>query len=228
MKLNNSLVVGFMLLSASLAGAATTAYTFATGTTATSSGIANSAGVAFQNSANAAFAGPGTIAWGYFTISDAAISSANQASTLISAFQNWNLAGTSVFASPGPGATSNRGTFTFNPSARDLTTIGGDAFANKNMYVFVGNGNSFAASTEFLVLKTNFTFDPAESGVSLFAKTINTGNSTVLIGNQVANVFTTGGDTSQTPGWNTVALVPEPSVALLGALGIFGLVRRRR
>ena len=29
-------------------------------------------------------------------------------------------------------------------------------------------------------------------------------------------------------GWQLVNAVPEPSVALLGALGIFGLVRRRR
>lgn len=208
--------------------AATTTYTWTTGTTSTSNGIQNSAGLAYQNSANPSFAGPGVISWGYFNITDAQITAATQASTLVSAFQNWNT-GTGTFAAPGP--TGNRGTFNFNAAARDLQTGGsGEPFQNKNMYVFVGNGATFGASTEFLVLKTSFTFDPAESGPTAFTKTITSVNSSALFGSAVANVFTTNADVSTTPGWQTAAFapVPEPSAALLGAVGAIGLLRRRR
>lgn len=210
------------------ASAVTTLYTFATGTTDTSNGIVNSAGLAYQNSASASFAGPGVVAFGYFSITDAQITGAASAATLASAFNNWNTAGTNIFASPGPAG--NRGTFTFNAAARDLTTATGDTFAGKNMYAFVGNGTTFATSSEMLVLKTTFTFDAAEFGPTAIAKTITVGNSSILYGNSVANVFTTTADTSTTPGFQTKTFgaVPEPSAALLGAIGALGLFRRRR
>jgi hypothetical protein len=212
-------------LSAGSLHAATTLYTWTTGTTATSSGIQNSAGLAYQNSVSPSFAGPGVISWGYFNITDAQITAASTAATLVNAFQNWNT-GTGTFAAPGPGG--NRGTFNFNAAARDLQTGGGnEVFQNKNMYVFVGNGTTFALSTEYLVLKTTFTFDPVESGPTAFTKTITSANATPLFGSAVANVFTTNADVSTTPGWQTAA-VPEPSAALLGAIGVLGLLRRRR
>jgi hypothetical protein len=220
-----------LLVAAGLAPAAysaTTTYTFTGGTTALSNGIANASGVAFQNSSNPAFAGAGTIAWGIFSITDSQISAAASASTLISAFSNWNGV-TSTFNSAGPSGA--RGVFNFNAAARDLTVAGptgGADFAGKSMYVFVGNGTSFALSNQFLVLKTTFTFNTAESGPTAFTKTLTRSNATTLIGTEVANVFTTTADTSTTPGWNTAALVPEPSAALLGAVGALGLLRRRR
>jgi hypothetical protein len=218
------------LVTFALAGsvsAVTTTYTWTTGTTATSNGIANSAGLAFQDSTNVSFAGPGSVSWGYFNITDAEITGATSASTLVNAFQNWNNT-IGKFAAPGP--TGNRGTFNFNAAARDLGAgQSGEAFANKNMYVFVGNGTTFGASTEFLVLKTNFTFNPAESGPTAFTKTLSTSTVTdVLFGTTTTNVFTTNSDASQTPGWRTAAPVPEPSAALLGAIGALGLLRRRR
>ncbi len=218
------------LLFAGVAYSATTTYTWTSGTTATSTGIANAAGVAYQNSANVAFAGPGIISWGYFNISDAAITAATSASTLVSNFVNWNTAPVQgTFAAPGPGATSNRGTFNFNAAARDLQPGGtGEDFATKNMYVFVGSGTTFAGSSEFLVLKTNFTFDAGESGPTAFVKTMTSANSSVLFGTTTTNVFTTGADASQNAGFRTAPVVPEPSAALLGALGALGLLRRRR
>ena len=222
--IRNLMIVAAAIFAGNL-HAATTTYTWTTGTTATSNGIQNTAGLAYQNSISASFAGPGVISWGYFNISDAQITGAASASTLVNAFQNWNTAGTGTFAAPGPGG--NRGTFNFNAAAADLQTGGaGAAFQNKNMYVFVGSGATFATSGEFLVLKTTFTFDAAESGPTAFLKTITTSNATPLFGSAVANVFTTTTDASQTPGWQTA--VPEPSAALLGAIGALGLLRRRR
>ena len=222
--IRNLLLVAAAIFAGNL-HAATTTYTWTTGTTATSNGIQNAAGLAYQNSTSASFAGPGVISWGYFNISDAQITGASSASTLVNAFQNWN-GGTGTFAAAGPGG--NRGTFNFNAAARDLQTGGtGDAFQNKNMYVFIGSGATFGTSGEFLVLKTTFTFDAAESGPTAFLKTITTSNATPLFGSSVANVFTTTADASQTAGWKT-APIPEPSAALLGAIGALGLLRRRR
>lgn len=215
----------FAILLTACANAATTIYTLNTGTTATSSGIANSAGLQFQNNSTVAFAsaGPGVISFGYFDITDEQISAAALSSTLTSSFNNWNTSGVSRFNSPGP--TQQRGVFSITAAARDIVTAG---FAGENIYVFVGNATTYELSTEFLVLKTTFTFNDTEFGALPFTKTINTGNSSALIGTQVANVFTTGSDASQTPGWNTAVLVPEPSTSLLGALGALALLRRRR
>lgn len=248
-----SLIVLAAGLAAPFAHAATTTYNFGSGsgasvtTGAAVNGIANSAGKAFQNSVDPAFAGAGTIAFGYFNITDAAITAATSSATLITAFQNWNVTAglvgvTSQFAAPGPGATSNRGVFTFNANARNLQTTGGTAaeiaFQDKNMYAFIGNGLTYAASTEFLIIKTNYTFDAAQSGITVFQKPLTyAATSSILVGTAVANVYTNGADatagalgtpSATTPGWQTAALVPEPSAALLGAIGALGLLRRRR
>jgi len=212
---------------ASTADGATTLYNFTTGATATANGTQDSSGKAFQNSLNVTFAGAGTVAFGYFSISDAAITAATAVTTLTGSFNNWNTAGTNVFNAPGPGATGARGTYNFNAAARDLTTLGGDAFAGKFMYAFIGNGLTFAGSTEFLVLKTTFTFNTAESGPTAIVKTITAANSSALFGTAVTNVFTTNADVSPTPGWQTAA-IPEPSAAVLCAIGVLGLLRRRR
>lgn len=224
MKLTKLLVAAVALCS--FANAATTIYTVTTGSTATSSGIANSAGLQFQSASTAAFtsAGPGVVGFGYFNIDDSALSAATNVTTLTSAFQNWNSNGTGAFNQPGP--TQQRGVFSQTAAARDIAGAG--EFANKFMYVFVGNAATYAASTEFLILKTAFKFDTAESGPTAFAKTVTTANSSVLVGSQVLDVRTTGTDASATPGWRTAVLVPETSTMLLGALGALGLLRRRR
>lgn len=217
------------VLTVASSDAATTSYQFTTGTTAASNGIINGvSGKAFQNSVSATYAGPGTVGVGYFNITDAAILAATSPATLISAFQNWNTNGTSTFNAPG--AVGNRGVFNISPAAaRDLQTGGsGAGFQDKAMYVFVGNGATYAASTQFLVLKSTYTFNPAESGVTTYAKTFTTANSAALIGSSVADVKTTNTDATVTPGWSTAALIPETSTALLGALGALGLLRRRR
>ena len=206
-------------------GAATTIYTVTTGTSATSNGIANSAGLQFQNASVPAFvsAGPGTVGFGYFNITDAAITAATSGATLVTAFQNWNTNGTGTFNSPGP--TQQRGVFAQTAAARDIVTAG---FDTKNMYVFVGNGTTYANSTEFLVLKSAFLFDQAESGPTAFSKTITTANSSILFGTSASDVRTTSADASVTPGWRTAVPVPEPSTSLLGAIGALALLRRRR
>jgi hypothetical protein len=216
-----------LALSASFASAATTLYTVTTGSTATSAGVANKDGLQFQSSSVAAFtsAGPAVVSFGYFSITDLEIGAATSMSTLTSAWKQWNGA-TTTFAAPGP--SQFRGVFSSAATARDLSLPANSDFASKNMYVLIGNGTTYANSDQALVLKTSFIFDPLETGPTAFSKTITTLNSSALFGSQVLDVRTTATDASATPGWRTAAFVPEPSAALLGAIGALGLLRRRR
>lgn len=218
------IIAAAFALSAAFSSAATTLYTVTTGTTVTSSGIANSAGLQFQSNSVVAFtsAGPGVVSFGYFSITDAQITAAPNVGTLTGSWNMWN-ASTSSFAQPGP--SQFRGVFSSAATARDMSIDTG--FATRNMYVFIGNGTTYANSTEVLVLRTSFLFNASQTGPTAFVNTITTGNSSALLGTVVADVRTTSADTSVTPGWRTGA-IPEPSAALLGALGALGLLRRRR
>ena len=217
MTLHYSLVAVAALFAVNSASAAL--YTLTTGSSATASGIVNSAGVAFQNSANAAFAGPGYVSFGTFVgMTDAEIVGASF-NDLVAAFRVFGTGGTFT----APGLSANRGTF----SRAENVAVAGSIFAGMPIYVFAGNAaGDLAASAEFLLLKTAWTFDPAQDADPLpRTLTIDTTNTQTLFGTIVPDVRTTGTDASATPGW---MMVPEPSVALLGALGVFGLLRRRR
>lgn len=188
---------------------------------ADSNGFGNSAGIAFQNSASPTFAGPGVVAFGTFSISDAQISGALAGETLVSAFSGFGSSSTGAFVAPG--LTGARGTFSRNSTGTVGTELNGDF-----IYLFVGNGTTFANSTEFAVLKTSLTFNSADdetpTPVSLV---VSAANSTVLVGGTTSDIRVTNADGTATLGFTTVA-VPEPSAALLGLLGAVGLIRRRR
>jgi hypothetical protein len=93
------------------------------------------------------------------------------------------------------------------------------------IHLFVGLVNSPTAGVEWVILRTNanaaFPADVTGTGAVTFAATL---PSTVT--------FVAKGDPSSGYGLsgttNTINLVPEPSTALLGLLGLAGLIRRRR
>lgn len=113
-----------------------------------------------------------------------------------------------------------------------ITGLTNSSFIGKGIYVVMGNQPTLAASTELLIAKSGtfaadapvfaytFTFDQAGGG----------GNANILWGSTNTNTGAIGGGTSQ-PAFSTlgVGAVPEPSRAMLAAMGLFaGLVRRRR
>ncbi len=206
-------------------------YNVLNGSAATSNGIASS-GLISNPSAPAAtgtFTGyfnttnPGVYTFGYFSITDDNITSATSISTLANAFVQFGTA-TDVFNSGGA-PTNQRGLFAHSQSA----TVTGSAFSDKNIYLFVGNGTSFSNSTELLVLKNASKFTDAQDAVPTAQNiTFSTTTSTLLFGVNLADVRTTGTDSSVTPGWGTAAPVPEASTSLLGAIGALALLRRRR
>ena len=226
------------ILALSVVGLATSycaVYNVTTGTLATSNGIASSGGLVSNPSASPAtgtftgYQAPGTagiVAFGIFSsLSDAQITGAadfaNGLSILSNAFVQFGAAGT--FNTAGP--TGSKGVFSRNTSS----LVVGSPFSTKNIYAFVGNGTSFSNSTELLVLKSASTFTDGQDAIpTAQLVTLSYANTSLLFGRQLADVKTTTTDSSVTLGWGTAVAVPEPSAALLGALGALGLLRRRR
>jgi MYXO-CTERM domain-containing protein len=229
MKLKNCIIATVLLGVTHSYGAL---YTLNNGAGATASGIRTTSGTTFRNSTIAGAslggtnggtsAGPGVVAFGVFSTD--ALSSLSS-SELISSF---TMFGSSTFTYAAAGGSGSRSVF----SAAATSTITGSAFAGKAIYLFTGNGTTFGNSTEFLVAKSNsLTFaagDDTANAISPKVMTIRPGDSTVLFGSTNANVFTTNTDSSQTAGWTMASPIPEPSAALLGAIGVLGLLRRRR
>lgn len=210
-------------------------YNVTTGTLATSNGIAPTAGLKSDPSLAAgtgSFTGyqsPGTsgiVAFGVFSsLSDSLITEQGNIptglSTLANAFVQFGASG--AFNTAGP--TGSKGVFSRNTSG----TVAGSAFSGKNIYAFVGNGTTFANSTELLVLKSASLFTDGQDLIpTAQVVTLSSGTATLLFGRNLADVRTTTTDASVTPGWGTAVAVPEPSAALLGAIGALGLLRRRR
>lgn len=163
--------------------------------------------------------GTGIIATGYFSsLADNAVDATNIAGD----FQI--LGATSAFAA---------GAFGNPPGIFDLTTLGGligdgSDFIGENVYIVIGNGATLGASTEFAVWNSGTTFSKSADvpGTSVAITPGGVGKTGLIYG-------TVGGP--QNPGVNfdeSIALssapIPEPSITLLGALGILGLIRRRR
>lgn len=111
----------------------------------------------------------------------------------------------------------------FNFSA-DQSTAGSNPFSGNPIYLVAGNGADLNSSTDLFVYKfdTNYeTDDP------LFSTTVTTNDSgTLLFGDTQSSIALPNAGTHD--GFAMAAVVPEPSIALLGALGVLGLIRRRR
>ncbi|PAW66600.1 MAG: hypothetical protein B9S30_08005 [Verrucomicrobiia bacterium Tous-C5FEB] len=230
-----------IILAAAFGGVLTASgavYNVTTGTTATSPGIAPTFTGTLSDPAAAAlsdfdpntagtqaftgYQNSGIVGFGIFSsLTDAGITGATSLATLYNDFDLFGVTG--AFAAGGP--VGNRGVFSRNTSE----TVLGSAFDTKNIYILIGNGATYAASTQLLVLKTAQQFLAAQDDTpTALTVAITTANTSVLFGRNLTDVRTTTADSGVTAGWGTATAVPEPSAALLGALGALGLLRRRR
>jgi len=99
------------------------------------------------------------------------------------------------------------------------------AFNGAPLYFMIGNGTTKENSTVFIFLKGDpvaFAF-PATAGSPSGSGTV------TLTGADVASVLGPGSQTAVDGAPDILVMgVPEPSSALLGLFGVFGLMRRRR
>ena len=215
MKIIHSIVIPVALAVAGLSQAATLTFTNSNGVGA-SNAFVDSAGEAFQTT-------DASISFGFFTsLTDSEVSGSTDSSFVA----DFNMFGGFVgdFTAAGPPTQSFQGTFASNPAP---VLIAGSEYDGKNIYMLVQN----KGAEEYMVLKTSVLFSSADDPVlPNVGYTFNQSNiSDVLIGG--FDNFQTGiskKDLTPASSYNTAVLIPEPSVAILGALGFLGLVRRRR
>lgn len=219
-----------LALTALACHAAAATYIFKNGAGVNASGITDldggtfrrgtSVGDSFSGAAGGFSAGAGVIAFGIFSTDD--FQGGFNALSLIGSFTNLgNL--TTDFSAAGP--VGNRSVFSFSSPSVEIQ---GSVFEGKNIYLFVGNGASFSESDQFLIVRSDSLFSAADDDAEVMTSiNFHPETSTVLVGSLVTNVPTTDGDSSQTQGWS-LAAVPEPSTAALGALSALALFRRKR
>jgi hypothetical protein len=163
----------------------------------------------------------GIVAMGYF--------GSNEPSTDLSQITS-TIADFTAFASGivGSPSASLEGAFAGYVEVPDFNTgvlDNSSPLIGKNVYVFVGNNSTLAASTAFALFATG-TIREEEPG---FEDTFIAQPYSIvpLIG--AVSVITVNNPVDGLPEtYTTLKLVPEPSVALLGFLGVFGLLVRRR
>ena len=221
----NKIALSLILLSFAASSAHSALITLNNGASATASGIQTEDGLTFRGGTTAGdslggtnggiSAGPGAIAFGIFT------TTITQDTTDFSSFVPFG----NILEFSAAGAFGNRSVF----SLPQNVTVAASVFAGKNIILFAGNGTSFANSTQALVVDTGIAFNSvSDANPSPTSFTVRPSNSSILFGSAASNVLTTNTDTSVTEGWSMKTIVPEPSAALLGALGALGLLRRRR
>lgn len=105
----------------------------------------------------------------------------------------------------------------------------GNAAIGQQVYLIIGNGASIAASSQVLVWKptsnpagNTFVADNPVGGPDLIQFLTTRG--TVVVGTTLTADVGAGSQSN----FKLVAVVPEPSTALLGAVGALALLRRRR
>lgn len=200
---------------------------YASAGTIITSNIQNADGDTVLVDASGNLMSSGIAAAGYFnTLYD--VNSAVLSNDFNSLYSNFNILTSGVIGSTTAFFGEDIAGFFESPSV-DYGAPTGDMLG-KTLYIFFGNSNSLETSTQFALVQFPLTIDsddptPDSNNLNLFTG----GSYTVVLG-------TTGGSatvdlTSIALGVvsnPTLQLIPEPSTALLGALGMLALLRRRR
>ncbi len=161
------------------------------------------------------------VAMGYFGSNDPSVDLSDITST---------LADFVTFASGivGDYSASLEGAFAGYVEAADHNTgvIGsGNPLIGKKVYAFVGNQSTLAASTAFALFLTGTIFEEEPGFEDTF---IAQPYGLVPLIGSIDSVTANNPISGSPETYTTLKIVPEPSTALLGALGVLGLLCRRR
>jgi hypothetical protein len=117
----------------------------------------------------------------------------------------------------------------FNTSISVPLPANDTSFTGKTIYTVIGNAATTAAASAFAVMTANVLFPTVDAGSNGAATSLTTAASHVVFGQLMAPVTQPSGTATYPQGVQILTeAVPEPSAALLGALGALGLLRRRR
>ncbi len=227
MKFNSIILTAVAVLgAASMSSAAL--YTFKNaGTDATTYGVTDMTGVALTGNAPVGYA-RGIIQLGTFNLDDATLAISDQ-TAIVGAFSGFGSV--SNFSNrQAPASLTGQ----FNITTANVPITGNATFENKPMYAMIANADTFNNATEFLIWNLGRAFQGADDGsptgvpLGTVDATYGAAPKLVLGGFDNFQIGTDGNDPTPTPSFNTVVPVPEASSALLGLLGLAGLIRRRR
>lgn len=164
----------------------------------------------------------GIVAIGYFT-GGAPSSSLAEIGTTVSNFNLMHSVLAGSYAEDLGGAYA--GYFQSNVLV-GTSVLAGNGLIGQDLYMFAGNAGTLAASTEWAIVKVGtYVAEDAAFPVQYTANPSSALTAANLVIGSVDSVVNPLSGTSQSL---QLAAVPEPSAALLGALGVFGLLRRRR
>ena len=174
-----------------------------------------------------ALIGSGFIALGVFDISNSEISGLTSTQDLSDAFFNFSSDGSFGSFFPDGGAGAFQLTVTGDT---DSLFDGVNTFSGNNAYLVIGNGETFASSTEFLVWDSGVAFDSVEPNTSPESLLLDVDTGTTVIGSNSTFTFDLSGfgGSATEAAFSTAALVPEPSSTLLIGLAGIGMTLRRR
>jgi hypothetical protein len=102
----------------------------------------------------------------------------------------------------------------------------GNALLGRALYVFIGDASTLATSTNFALQQSGAIADDVPND-QLYTANLS-GAPTPVFGTVGTFTGDAGGQGSSTYSTLQIAAIPEPSAALLGAIGALGLLRRRR
>ncbi|MES2658239.1 MAG: hypothetical protein V4689_06455 [Verrucomicrobiota bacterium] len=137
---------------------------------------------------------------------------------------------TAVPAAPGGVSATLDGLFNASQSPDFGTSDAPSVFVGKQAFILVGNGATLALSTAIAVFDAGVTF-AAPNALGAGSQTLTANTIGQVVFGTVRTVTTQPSGTFNTPqgvALSTGIAIPEPSAALLGAIGALGLLRRRR
>lgn len=162
--------------------------------------------------------GTGFVATGFFsTLGDDSLALSTPAD-LNAAFRQFGNSGTFGFGGfPG----------VYQVEAAPGRLAPGSQFVNQAIYTILGNNGSIENSSQFVIFKHDgkFLADNEDPNDKTFEATLG-GPGAYIMGGATTEIINVGG--FDFPVVTMAPAVPEPSAALLGALGALGLLRRRR
>lgn len=103
--------------------------------------------------------------------------------------------------------------------------LSGNPLLGRNLYSFIGNAATLAESTEFALVLLGVIQEDLPNELSYSS---NPAGLTPIIGTLGSYQGDLGGGQGTSITLQTAVVVPEPSTAVLGAIGALGLLRRRR